>query len=104
MDVEKHKSPGISIYPTIRLYPAGDPAKTPDVITFKGKETTTQNIKKFIQENAVRSTAEVTLQNKVVQVQERQRRGIPSAPIADHELPHPETGRSLIYKNERIDL
>jgi len=100
MDVEKHKSPGILIYPTIKLYPAGDQTKHPDGFTFKGKETTTHNIKKFIQESAVRSSSEQKIQQQVVAVQQAQKQGYSAPHIQDHELPHPETGRSLIYRDE----
>jgi len=99
MDVEKHKSPGIAIYPTIRLYPAGNQAQHPDGITFKGKETTAHNLKKFIQDHAVKSTAEQAIQQKLI-LAKMAGYEQPHRQIQDHELPHPETGRSLIYKEE----
>jgi len=101
MDVEKHKSPGIGIYHTIRLYPAGDQSKHPDGITFKGKETTAHNVKKFIQDHAVKSASELVIHQKVIAAKTAGA-GNEQAhhKIQDHELPHPETGRSLIYKEE----
>jgi len=63
MDASKAQKPGISIFPTIRLFPAGHDNKYtfPEGITCKGKELSQKNIAAFVAQNAKRTPQEEIL-------------------------------------------
>jgi len=57
------KKPGVSIFPTIKLFPSGNDNKVeqPAGITFKGKETNLKNIAAFVAKHATRTPQEQIL-------------------------------------------
>jgi protein disulfide-isomerase A6 len=67
MDAHEAKKPGLSIFPTIKLFPAGSDAKDlyPQGIPFKGKETNIKNIAGFVAENAKRTPKEEEILKRV---------------------------------------
>eukprot|EP01126_Amoeba_proteus_P011318 TRINITY_DN1454_c0_g1_i1.p1 TRINITY_DN1454_c0_g1~~TRINITY_DN1454_c0_g1_i1.p1 ORF type:complete len:322 (+),score=65.16 TRINITY_DN1454_c0_g1_i1:533-1498(+) len=60
MDAVKHTSAGVSVFPIIKLFPAGQTKKEdfPNGIQFKGKQVSLKNIAEFIAENARRTPVE----------------------------------------------
>jgi len=102
MDATKHKTAKVEIYPTIKIFPSSG-AKDPEGITFKGKETSEENIKEFIQTNAVKTEVEIKIEEAHI---EAAKRGLP--PPTEEELEaqygidFPDidytVGQSLIYK------
>uniref|UniRef100_A0A6B2L4W5 Thioredoxin domain-containing protein n=1 Tax=Arcella intermedia TaxID=1963864 RepID=A0A6B2L4W5_9EUKA len=108
IDATKYKSPQISIYPTIKIFPASNLPKDTEGITFKGKETTARNIKEFIQTNAVRPSVEIKIQEAHL---EASKKGLPPPTEneleAQHGIDFPEidysSGQSLLYR-QKTDL
>jgi len=104
MDATKHKVAKVDIYPTIKIFPASVSQKDLEGITFKGK-TSEENIKEFIQTNAVRTDVEIKIQEAH---KEAEKRGLP--PPTEKELEaqygidfpdvNYELGQSLIYKDK----
>jgi thioredoxin-like negative regulator of GroEL len=103
MDATKHKIAKVDIYPTIKIFPATIAEKKDlEGITFKGK-TSEENIKEFIQTNAVRTDVEIKIQEAH---REAEKRGLP--PPTEEELEAQygidfpsidySIGQSLVYK------
>jgi len=104
MDATKYKTADVTIYPTIKIFPvSSEGKKSPEGIMFKGKETSLENIKEFIQTNAVKTDIEKKIEEAHV---EATKRGLPPPdekqleekygidfPRIDYSL-----GQSLIYK------
>jgi len=104
MDATKYKSADVTIYPTIKIFPVSSETRKPsEGIMFKGKETTLENIKEFIQTNAVKTDVEIKIQEAHF---EASKRGLPPPdekqleekygidfPTIDYTV-----GQSLIYK------
>jgi len=63
MDASKAQKPGISIFPTVKLFPAGTSNKEefPLGVTCKGKEMSVKNLAAFVAENAKRTPQEEIL-------------------------------------------
>lgn len=104
MDATKHKTANVEIYPTIKIFPVSpDGEKSLEGITFKGKETSEDNIKEFIQTNAVKTQVEMKIEEAHI---EANKRGLP--PPTEQELEakygidFPDidytVGQSLIYR------
>jgi len=104
MDATKYKTANVAIYPTIKIFPVSNEGpKSADGITSKGKETSLENIKEFIQTNAVQPDVERKIQEAHI---EAAKRGLPppdeKALEAKYGIDFPEidyaVGQSLIYK------
>jgi len=104
MDATKYKTANVALYPTIKLFPVTDEgAKSTEGITFKGKETSLENIKEFVQTNAVQTVVEKKIQEAHI---EATKRGLPPPDEKELEAKYgidfPEidytVGQSLIYK------
>jgi len=103
MDATKYKSADVTIYPTIKIFPVSESTKSPDGIMFKGKETSLENIKEFIQTNAVKTNVEKKIEEEHA---EATKRGLPPPDEkqleAKYGIDFPKidysVGQSLIYK------
>jgi len=104
MDATKYKSANVDIYPTIKIFPVtSESSKSLEGIVFKGKETSEENLKEFVQTNAVKSDVEIKIEEAHI---EASKRGLP--PPTEKELeaqygidfPNIDytVGQSLIYK------
>jgi len=104
MDATKYKSAEVTIYPTIKIFPvSSESRKSAEGLMFKGKETTLENIKEFIQTNAVKTDVEKKIQEAHL---EASKRGLPPPDEKQLEekygIDFPKVdytvGQSLIYK------
>eukprot|EP01126_Amoeba_proteus_P052951 TRINITY_DN6433_c0_g1_i3.p1 TRINITY_DN6433_c0_g1~~TRINITY_DN6433_c0_g1_i3.p1 ORF type:complete len:498 (-),score=89.97 TRINITY_DN6433_c0_g1_i3:168-1553(-) len=95
MDANKEKKPEVSIFPTVKLFPAGEKNKEefPTGLTFKGKELSLKNIVAFVAENARRTPKE--------QTQKRMQDAGETLP-QDNDA-EPKLGQTLIIKT-RLEL
>jgi len=97
MDAHEAKKPGVSIFPTVKLFPAGFANKEeyPNGIICKGKELNVKNIAAFVAENAKRTPQE--------EVQKRM--GTPEQWGQQPGAQHPDDvtlGQTLILSKEEL--
>jgi len=92
MDAHKAQKPGLSVFPTVKLFPSGPNNKEEfgQGIQFKGKEMTVKNIAVFVAENAKRTPQE----------EEILKRASEGAPVVHHD--DVTLGQTLILSKEEL--